>query len=109
MRAETDAIAAALGLDPLGMLASGSLLLAADPAAVDAIVSAGRERGVAFADIGRMTASAGQFMLLDAGGSAELPEWTTDEVSRALESVRGEGNHATAGDRGTVERRKVSC
>jgi len=106
VRPETVAVSEALGLDPLGMLASGSLLLAADPGAVDAIVASGHRGGVDFADIGRLTDVSGEFRLRDGGTTAELPEWTTDEVSRALESARAGHDHAHAVQAGAPQRRK---
>lgn len=81
---ETAAIAAALDLDPLGMLASGSLLVAADAASVQGLVAACDEIGVRLTRIGEVTDRAGRFTLHAAGEERELPVYDTDEVARAL-------------------------
>jgi hydrogenase maturation factor len=90
---ETRAVAAAFGLDPLGMLASGALLVAARPDAVPALVAAADDACIPIADIGEVVPEAEGFVLVTADGRRPLPEWTTDEVSRAL----AEGLPASAG------------
>jgi hydrogenase expression/formation protein HypE len=81
---ETAAIAAALDLDPLGMLASGSLLAAVDPGAVDGLLSSGRARGFPLAPIGEVTGDAGRFTVRADGAESDLPVYDSDEVTRAL-------------------------
>jgi hydrogenase maturation factor len=81
---ETEAIAGALDLDPLGMLASGSLLIAAAPDAADRLISAGHGIGVLLTRIGEVTPWAGRFMLRTAGVERELPLYETDEIGRAM-------------------------
>ncbi len=76
---ETAAIARALGLDPLGMLASGSLLAAAQPDAVERLVGLGP--GVT--PIGELTA-ASRFVLRGEGVEQELPAYDSDETTRVL-------------------------
>ncbi len=53
---ETRAFCDLLGLEPLGLIASGSLLIAAPPEDADAIVLACREAGIDCADIGEVVA-----------------------------------------------------
>jgi len=81
---ETAAIAAALGLDPLGMLASGSLLAAADKRSVDRLVSTSRTAGFRLTPIGEVTGEAGRFVLRENEVERELPVYDSDEVMRAL-------------------------
>ncbi|MGI9254229.1 MAG: AIR synthase-related protein [Thermomicrobiales bacterium] len=81
---ETAAIASALGLDPLGMLASGSLLAAIAPESVGAAIDAASAAGSILTDIGVLTPEADGFWLVSANGRTPIPEWTTDEVSRAI-------------------------
>jgi hydrogenase maturation factor len=81
---ETRAIAAALGLDPLGMLASGSLLVAADRADAPRLVAAGRAAGIPTTEIGEVVPPDVGFILTERGGVRPLPEFEIDEVSRAL-------------------------
>jgi hydrogenase expression/formation protein HypE len=81
---ETSAIAATLGLDPLGMLASGSLLVAADPAAVEQLISTSTTLGIQLTRIGEVTDLAGRFTLSEDGADRDLPLYESDEVSRVL-------------------------
>ncbi|HZT45839.1 MAG TPA: AIR synthase-related protein [Gaiellaceae bacterium] len=76
---ETAAIAEALGIDPLGMLASGSLLAAAEPAAVESLVAL----GLGVAPIGEVTADR-RFTLRVDGDERELPLYDSDETARVL-------------------------
>jgi len=84
VREETQAIARALDLDPLGMLASGSLLAAvpADRMAEAETVCA--EHQIPFAWIGKLTPAQHGFTLRDGERDLALPVFTTDEVARAL-------------------------
>ncbi|MCC7022823.1 MAG: hydrogenase expression protein [Thermomicrobiales bacterium] len=81
---ETEAIASALGLDPLGMLASGALLMAARPEAAPAIVAAGNRAGLPVSVIGHLTDEPGVFTLRAGGEPRPLPEFAVDEVARWL-------------------------
>jgi hydrogenase expression/formation protein HypE len=80
---ETAAIADMFGLDPLGMLASGSLLAAADPDSVDRLVSMSGTLGIRVTPIGEVTE--GSLFLLRANGvEQELPVFGSDETTRVL-------------------------
>jgi hydrogenase maturation factor len=81
---ETKAIAAALGLDPLGMLASGSLLIAARPDAAHDLTATLRAADIPTAVIGRLTSKPEWKSMLMPGGVRDLPEFPADEVARAL-------------------------
>lgn len=89
---ETAAIAAELGLDPLGMLGSGSLLAAAVPDAVDDLIAAGRRAGILVSDIGYLRKAGEGFVIRNGNEQRPLPELATDEVSRALNQARRGGN-----------------
>lgn len=80
----TDIIARSLGIDPLGMLASGSLLAAVRPDAMEAISNACQAAGIDCAVIGKLTPNELGFTMLDNGLQSALPQFETDEVSRAL-------------------------
>src|SRR3990170_159070 len=82
--AETAAIAAELGLDPLGMLASGSLLAAADPGAVGSLIAAGAAAGITVTPIGAVTNQPARFTIRAGGTERELPVYASDEVTRVL-------------------------
>jgi len=81
---ETAAITGALGLDPLGLLASGSLLAAVRPEAVPAALAAADAAGLPTTCIGKLTPPAQGFTLLVQDGPRELPAFTSDEVTRTL-------------------------
>lgn len=76
---ETRALCDPLGLDPLGVIASGSLLLAVDPAQVPAVVAAVQALGVACVDIGWLTAESGCRFEED---GAPLPVFAVDEITK---------------------------
>ena len=81
---ESAAVAAHLGLDPLGMLASGSLLAAVKPDAVDRLVAAGSQAGIPTRKIGAIT-PVDEGIVLESHGTIEpMPVFLSDEVTRAL-------------------------
>ena len=86
---ETAAIAAALDLDPLGMLASGSLLVAAEAGSVDGLVAACDAIGVRATPIGRVADRGGPFTLRLGSDERELPVYQSDEVARVLSGIPG--------------------
>ena len=81
---ETTAIAGALGLDPLGMLASGSLLAAADPGAVERLTSISTTLGFRLTPIGEVTDRPGRVTLRANGVESEMPVYESDEITRVL-------------------------
>ena len=88
---ETAALAARFELDPLGMLASGSLLLAADTRAVERLVSAGDVVGVRVTRIGSVTDEPNRFTLLVDGAEEALPAFASDETTRVLGRLAAAG------------------
>jgi hydrogenase expression/formation protein HypE len=72
----------AFGLDPLGTIASGSLLLAVDPADEARVVAACRAVGVACAAIGAVTERGEGRMLVEGGRARPLPTFPQDEISK---------------------------
>ncbi len=84
VRAETEVICAHLGLDPLGLLSSGSLLIAAPDG--EAVVEALERKSIVAACIGRFTASdAGRRMRDRTGEWRQLAVYPRDELWRFLE------------------------
>jgi hydrogenase expression/formation protein HypE len=81
---ETRAIAGHYGLDPLGMLASGSLLAAVSPASVPDVEQACRDRNIPCAWIGKLTPPERGYTVIRDGQPVELLPFSSDEVSRAL-------------------------
>jgi hydrogenase expression/formation protein HypE len=87
--AETRAVADALGIDPLGMLASGSLLIATRPEGVSRIVHDIEAAGIPVRAVGRLTHDPREASLISGGNRQPLPEFAVDEVARLL-SQQGE-------------------
>lgn len=83
---ETTAICEKLGLDPLGLLASGSLLIVVDDADCDGVVASLREGGVDTACIGDLT-SGDPGAIIDRSSQQPLPRFERDELARFLEAL----------------------
>ena len=81
---ETQAVCRALGLDPLGLLASGSLLAAAAPERAEAVLAALHFEGVDAAVIGRVTEASAGLRLRSSDGVRELPSFPRDELARYM-------------------------
>ena len=72
----------ALGLDPLGLIASGALLAAVAPEDVAAVTDALDREGVPVFDIGRITPPDQGVKLVRGGSSRDLPAFERDELAR---------------------------
>lgn len=80
---ETRAICEALGLDPLGLLSSGTVLFAAPDAAVLTLEEASTVDG-GITRIGQLTSGSSPFTLIRNGGATPLPRYDSDELTRAF-------------------------
>ena len=85
----TREVCAALELDSLGLIASGSLLATCNAASADALLAELRALGIQAAAIGRVVPEAEGMWLQSAGTRAPLPEFPRDEVARFLEGDGG--------------------
>lgn len=72
----------AFGLDPLGTIASGSLLLAVDPTDAGRVAEACRGAGIDCAAIGRVTERSEGVSLVTAGHARPMPTFPQDEITR---------------------------
>jgi hydrogenase maturation factor len=81
---ETRAISDALGLDPIGMLASGSLLVACAKPDARRLMDVWKAQGAEPAIIGRLHEPELGHTLIHGVEKTELPTFNFDEVSRAL-------------------------
>ena len=72
----------AFGLDPLGTIASGSLLLAVDPGDAERVIAACRGAGVDCASIGRVTEASQGVSLVTGGHARPMPTFPQDEITR---------------------------
>jgi hydrogenase expression/formation protein HypE len=79
---ETARICAILGIDPLGLIGSGSLLITCAPRDADRLAHAVRAAGIDITDIGEVLEEGQGLEVLRAGIPAELPWFERDEVSR---------------------------
>jgi len=81
----TQAVCDALGVDPLRLISSGSLLLSADPAKSRGVLEAIRGLGVAASDIGEVTpAEEGTTLIKKNGRRAKIRPVRQDELFRLL-------------------------
>ena len=82
IRPETQALCDHFGLDPLGLIASGGLIVCAPEADAGAALDALAARGIGGAQIGRVTPAA-QGVVLRRGAQREpLPTFARDELAR---------------------------
>lgn len=83
---ETAAICRCLGIDPLGLLSSGALLIATRPGSEDAIRRAYSGTDIAVTRIGSLTSSESGCTIVDKGELFPLPRYDSDELARILSS-----------------------
>jgi len=82
---ETRTLCARLGLDPLGLIASGTLLMAVAPGDVAPVLAALSGAGIASAHIGRVVEKERGVVLRTAAGERPLPRFDRDEIARLFE------------------------
>ncbi|MDE2990398.1 MAG: AIR synthase-related protein [Chloroflexota bacterium] len=83
---ECRAVCGALGLDPLGLIASGALLVAVDPAAADHALARLQSAGIDAARIGWIVDRDAGTTLATDDAKTPLPTFARDELARYLES-----------------------
>ncbi len=81
---ETVCFCRALDLDPLGLIASGALLLTVEPEDSAQIVAALSAQGIAAAVIGRVVEGPVLVQAAEEGGLRRLPVFEQDELTRVL-------------------------
>jgi thiamin-phosphate kinase len=84
VRDETRRICDFFGLDPLGLLGSGALLLTMPPRRVDAYLDAVKEKGVGASVIGRMTKKSAGMKAIEGGKKRPLRFSQRDEILKVL-------------------------
>ena len=82
---ETRVMCELLGLDPLGLIASGALLMVVAPGDALGILSTLAREGIAAATIGRVIEGPGQVIIRDATGERPLRRFARDEIARLFE------------------------
>lgn len=78
-------ICQAFGLNPLGTIASGSLLLCVDPNSKAAVLSALQDAGIDAAEIGTVEAGEPEVLALHGDQVDRLPRFDRDEIGRVYE------------------------
>ena len=78
----TSQVCRALGLDPLGLLASGALLITLPPGDVPSLLSALDKKGIDGWEIGLMLAAEEGLISIGREGEVELPQFSRDELAR---------------------------
>ncbi len=86
--AECGALCEVLGLDPLGLIASGALLLTCPKTGAGAILDAWASHGIAGSVIGEVTPPEEGCRLRWPGGEAPLARFARDEVARLFDEGR---------------------
>ncbi len=86
---ETEILCKELGLDPLGLIASGALLIAAPPRDAERIKKALRRGGIPAESIGRTWAKEKGVKMLAGGEIRDLPVFPRDEIARFFEGSEG--------------------
>lgn len=81
---ETAALCQALDLDPMGLIASGALLVAADPIESSSMVEALTAAGIGAAVIGQVVDGPPVVHVKTVGGFELLPTFARDELARYL-------------------------
>ena len=79
---ETTALCRPLGLDPMGLIASGALLLAVAPEDADVIIESLEDADIKVFHIGRVTDSGCGVILVSDSGERPLPRFDQDEIAR---------------------------
>ena len=79
---ECQDICRALQLDPLGLLASGALLITLPASDVPSLLAGLEKEGIIGWEIGQMIAAEEGLMMIGQGGEVPLPEFPRDELAR---------------------------
>ena len=74
-----------LGLDPLGLLASGALLITIPPEETPRLLAALQEQGIQAGEIGRVVPPDQGVTMVREGRSMPLPKYQRDELARYLD------------------------
>ncbi len=83
---ECQEVCEALGLDPLGLLASGALLITLPIADVPGLLTSLEGEGINGFEIGTMIEAAEGLQMVEFHGETPLPEFSRDELARYMSS-----------------------
>jgi hydrogenase expression/formation protein HypE len=85
VRPDGAALCAAFGLDPLGAIASGSLLLTVPPDRAAELLEVYAREGIACSDIGEVRPAVEGLVLVEGGAPGPLPQFARDEIARLFD------------------------
>jgi len=81
---ETDTICKALGIDPLKLISSGTLIIAAEPRKADRIVAALKHRGINASTVGKVTQKKDTYIIRKDRTKLDLTKPVKEELWAAL-------------------------
>lgn len=81
---ETRAICEFYGIDPLGLISSGALLVAADPAGRESLATSAADANMPLHRIGILTSPESGLVMIKHGGRHAIPRYDSDEITRVL-------------------------
>lgn len=81
---ETEQICKLFNINPLGLIASGALLIALDPQDTKAVIDILAENNIACAKIGELTNKKDGLKFSKNGKLVKMPTYKTDEITRVL-------------------------
>ncbi len=84
---QCSAICEALNLDPLGLLASGCLIITLSPQETPELLAALEKSGIRAWEIGKVTTASAGVLLKEDGKSYPMPTFERDELARYFEGV----------------------
>ena len=84
---ETRAFCQSLDLDPLGLLASGALVMTLAPEHVAAVIAGLERAAIPVTQIGVVTLPEDGFVMITSEGEREMPDFPIDELARFLSSL----------------------
>ncbi|MFQ5956931.1 MAG: AIR synthase-related protein, partial [Candidatus Brocadiales bacterium] len=89
---ETEAVCSLYGLDPMGMISSGALLIALAHKDTESVLGALRQEGIRAGVIGTLTERDKGLNMIEDGEAKKFPTFEVDEIARLFEA---EGKPAT--------------
>ena len=112
VREETATLCRICGIDPLGAIASGALLIAVDPEATDALVARMRGAGIPCVRVGWVVEKSRGVKMHSPSGFQDLTVFARDEIARLFEGPMTEEEISEKLDRlraSETERDCASC
>ncbi|MDO8140394.1 MAG: AIR synthase family protein [Candidatus Brocadiales bacterium] len=81
---ETERICKLFNIQPLGLIASGALLIALDPKDTKEVIAILAKNGIVCTPIGKLTKKSNGLKLLIKGKLIKMPSFTVDEITKVL-------------------------